>query len=338
MNALSPFLLTPAGVAIAVSAVFAVAATSMMVVLYFRRAADERRAARDIEGDIMLSDRLLSLIRQDTPPNAADVSPTVEGEQLRRVFSHLLHLVRGDDKDRLLALADAMGLPDMAIARMADHLPARRVDAMHVLEQFPVQRSVDALITLMGGDPERDVRLEAAAALARIGELPPPDQIVDMLDLRNQPANRLHEAIFRASAVEWPAALIALSMDPSLNGIRPLLVEALGWSNDFSVLPILAQHANSRDAEVRSASLKAARRLGHPDVETWVLPLLLDPADQVRTQAARTSGKLGLRDAIPVLLTLIENPSWWVRMRAAEALAMLRPAQPAPIRATGLRK
>ena len=338
MTTLWSFLLTPAGIAIFVSAVFAVTASILMAALYARRAADEAHAEHLQESDIVLTGELLVLIQQDVSSPADLALPSIEGDQLHRVFSHLLQLVRGDDKDRLLALADAMGLPDAAIARMTDRLPARRVDGMHVLEQFPVPRAVDALIERMGNDPEDAVRLEAAAVLARIGKLPPPDRTVDMLDLRHKPANRLHEAIFRASAVTGASGLIALSTDPSLARIRPLLVEALGWSNDFSVLPILAQHANSHDPEVRSASLKAARRLGHPDVETWVLPLLLDPADQVRTQAARTSGQLGLRDAVPVLMTLVENPSWWVRMRATEALAMLRPAQPAPVSAAGLRK
>ena len=104
------------------------------------------------------------------------------------------------------------------------------------------------------------------------------------------------------------------------------------------MLPILADFAQSDDLELRIAGLKAARQLGHPGVRTWVLPMLLDPVDEVRVQAARTCGQLGLIEAIPLLSRLVENSSWWVRTRAAEALALLRAGQPAPFAITGLRK
>lgn len=338
MNASLALILTPAGAAIVVSAVFAIVAVGMMVVLYLRRRLDERQAAVDRDGDLALSRQLLAIIANSALLDSARLPPTVSDDQRRRVFSHLLHLVRGQDQDRLLALADAMALPEAALADLRDRRPARRVDAMRVLEQFPVPRAIDALIERMGNDPDDAVRLEAAAALARTGHLPPPAAVIEMLGLRHRPLNRLHEAIFRTSAHEHAAGLAALARDPSLQRVRSLIVEALGWSNDFSTLRLLAQHANDADPQVRSAALRAARKLGHPDVETWVLPLLLDPVDVVRTNAARTCGALGLRDAIPVLATLLENPSWWVRTRAAEALAMLRPAQPSPLGPTGLRR
>lgn len=331
------FMLTPARAAIVVSILFTSVSGAMMAWLYFRRHGDERRAAREHDSDLLLSRQLLAVIEQPDLLAASRTLTFTNTEQLHRVFSHLLQLLRGEDGDRLLMLADTLGLPDAAIARLNDARSARRVDAMRVLEQFPVPRAVAALIDRMGHDSDEVVQLEAAAALARTGHLPRPLLVIDMLDLRHRSLNRLHEAIFRASAATYSDDLCELSQDASLDHVRPLLVEALGWSDNFAVLPILALHAANPDPEVRSAALKAARKLGHPGAAAWVLPLLVDPIDQVRVQAARTCGKLGLREAIPILSTLVENPSWWVRTRAAEALSYLRPAQPASLIATGLR-
>ncbi len=305
-----------------------------MGVLYLRRRAAERKAARDKTSDISISRQLITLIQQDDfiqnlPPLAAH-----DHEQLHRVFVDLMRLLRGEDYDRLLRLADAMGLPDLAIAQLDNSLPARRVDALRVLEQFPVPRAVAALVERMGQDPDDSVRLEAAAALARVDHLPPPHDIIDMLGLRDRQLNRLHEAIFRTSASAYPRDLVLLTLDASLVHVRPLLVEALGWSRDFSILPVLAEHAESSDPETRSAALKAARELGHPGIEEWVVPMLRDPVEHVRAQAARTAGKLGLHGATALLAEMANDPSWWVRKRALDALGQLEPPPPAPFQAT----
>ena len=330
------WILTPVGAAIFVSLVFATVTSTMMLALYLRRLGDERRSTETQAEDVVISRRLLALLHGDGGTTIAEL-PDMRPGQAERIFSHLMLLVRGEDRGRLLDLADRMGLPDIAIASLGDSRPARRVDAMRSLEAFPVTRAAAALRQAMASDQRYDVRLEAAGALARLRKLPPPSTIIVELDLTHRPLNRVHEAIFRASAADHAGEMIALSCNSALVKVRPLIVEALGWSGDYIALPALPRHANDTDPDVRSAALKAARRIADPSVANWVLPMLLDPVDYVRVQAALTCGKLGLRDAIPVLATLVQNPSWWVRTRAAEALALLRPAQAAPIKLTGLR-
>lgn len=330
------WILTPVGAAIVVSLVFAAVTSTMMLALYLRRLGDEQRSTETQAEDLVISRQLLALLRGDGGTTIAEL-PDMRPGQAERIFSHLMLLVRGEDRDHLLDLADRIGLPDFAIASLGDSRPARRVDAMRTLEAFPVPRAAASLRHTMATDRQYDVRLEAAGALARLRKLPQPSTIIAELDLTNRPLSRVHEAIFRAAAADHAGDMIALSSDPAFAKVRPLIVEALGWSGDYFALPVLQCHAGDPDPDVRSAALKAARRIAHPSVATWVLPMLLDPVDYVRVQAALTCGKLGLRDAIPVLATLVHNPSWWVRTRAAEALALLRPAQAAPIKHTGLR-
>lgn len=337
MSSQPAFILTPAGIATLASIGFALTSLVAAALLYWRRERAEHGARRDRELDRALSQAVLAAL--DEADRRPGISPLkgANPASVERVVSRFLKLLRGTDRDLLLEMADAAGIVDNAIASLANHRPARRVDAMRVLESFPVSSAIDALRRQMETDPDYAVRTEAAATLARIERLPEPQVVIDALGLATRKPNLLHAAIFRAAAAKNSREIAALAEYRSLGALRPVLAEALGWSEDYTMLPSLAKFAADPNPEMRSAALKAARRLGHPGVKDWVLALLVDGVDIVRVQAARTCGKLGFREAVPVLLKLVENPSWWVRVRAGEALAMLAPDQPLRAGVKGLR-
>jgi len=331
-------LLDPAHLAIAASLLFAALSLVAVLVLYVRRRVDERKAPLEAETDRNLSRQLMAALGSAGRGRTMTLPESVGPEDLERVFSRLLQLVRGDDRERLLTIADALHIPESGLADLRSGNAARRVDALRILERFPSDRVISAIHERMTGDPDAATRAEAAATLSRIGRPPSPAEVIDALDLRAQVPNLLHAAIFRASAPLYAGEIASLARETPSGALQSMLIEALGWSEDFAMLPDLARFAGAVTAETRIASLKAARHLGHPGVRDWVIPLLLDPDDNVRVQATRTCGQLGLTDAIPILAKLVENSSWWVRTRAAEALAILRPEQPAPFAVTGLRK
>ena len=337
MNISFTWLAEPAGIAIGVSLLFALISLAAVLLLYLRRRSAEHEIVRDKKADRSLSQKLMLRLELGNYQQAIDAEG-LEPKQVERVFSQLLQLVRGPERDILLVIADDMGVPDGAIVRLRHRSAARRIDALRMLEQMPVPRVVQLITTCMATDCNTMVRTEAAAILTRIGAVPSPSAIIDALYLKTTNPSPLHAAMFRAGAVQHSTEMVGLAQELPTGALRSLVAEALGWSEDFSVLPILAGLARSNDFELRIAGLKAARQLGHPGARTWVLPMLLDPVDAVRVQAVRTCGQLGLVDAIPLLSRLVENSSWWVRTRAAESLAILRPAQPAPFAVTGLRK
>ena len=307
------------------------------MLLYLRRREAEHETVQDKKADRSLSQELM--VRLEPGHNRQAInSDELDPQQLERVFSHLLQLMRGPERDLLLVIADAMGVPDHAMAQLRHRSAARRVDALRMLEQFPVPRVIQLLTECMGTDRNMMVRTEAAATLTRVGAVPSPSAIIVALNLRTTSPSLLHAAMFRAGSAQHSSEMAALAQELPTGALRSMVAEALGWSEDFNMLSNLADFAQSDDPELRIAGLKAARQLGHPGARTWVLPMLLDPIDAVRVQAARTCGQLGLVDAIPVLSRLVENSSWWVRTRAAEALADLRAGQPAPFAVTGLRK
>lgn len=308
-----------------------------ILLLYLRRRNAEHGTVQDEKADRRLSQELMVRLEPGHEWDAINTGK-LDPQQLERVFSHLLQLLRGPERDVLLVIADAMRVPDHAIAQLLHKSAARRVDALRMLEQMPVPRVISLVTDCMATDGSDIVRTEAAAILTRIGAVPSPSAIIDALNLRTTPPSPLHAAMFRAGSVQYSAEMAVFAQELPPGDLRSMIAEALGWSEDFSMLSILADFALSEDPELRIAGLKAARKLGHPGARAWVLPMLLDPIDAVRVQAARTCGHLGLVDAIPLLSRLVENSSWWVRTRAAEALATLRPGQPAPVAVTGMRK
>lgn len=336
MNISFNWLVGPAQAAIGVSLLFASISLITILLLYIRRRAGERGTVQEKKADRSLSHELM--VRLTTRHNQGAIDfDNLEPQQVERVFSHLLQLLRGPERDRLLVVADAIGVPDHAMNKLGHRSAARRIDALRVIEQFPVPRVIKLLTKCMATDGNIMVRTEAAATLTRVGAVPSPSFVIDALNLRRTCPSLLHAAMFRAGSAQYSSEIAALAKDLPAGSLRSMVAEALGWSEDFSMLSTLADFARSDDPELRIAGLKAARQLGHPGARSWVVPMLLDPVDGVRVQAARTCGQLGLVDAIPLLSRLVENSSWWVRTRAAEALALLRAGQPAPFAATGLR-
>lgn len=104
---------------------------------------------------------------------------------------------------------------------------------------------------------------------------------------------------------------------------RAAIIDALGWSNDHSVISTLERASSFENIEIRCAALRAAGKLGHPSVAEWVLKALEDSAPNVRIQAVNSCASLHLTKALPMLRSLANDPELWVRLRAEEAIPRL---------------
>ena len=311
-----------AGVA-ALSFALALAAAGLMFWLIVRRRQLESTADRERAGVLAASREMMA---------ALSGRAIVLGDELARdarlgALSQLLRLVRGDDRERLLALAERNGLFDAGLAGLTHRRAARRAEAIRELEYFASAACLAGLARCLAEDGSPRVRLEAAAALARLDALPPVDQLLSSLGLPERRVTRVHAALLRGLAPRDAAAIALLADREDLAPLRPLLVETLGWTEDFAMMRRLAAHAGNPEPEVRSAAVRAARHLKHPGAGAWIVPLLEDPAAPVRLQAAQACGELGLKRAIPALERLAADPDWWVRTRARAALTILRPGR-----------
>lgn len=297
------------------------AMAALLLFLVIRRDHKERHAAAAHANARALTREIMGTVPGGPIGEAyAHASPD---ERIAAVV-HLGRLVRGEDRARLIAMVEDHHLLDKVVAKLRRRRAARRVEAVRTLGGVGGTQAAAALARTLETDRDGAVRLEAAAQLARLGALPPVDILLRTLDLERTTVTPLHHALFRALAPNRGAELLALLAQPITPATRALVVDALGWTEDYSALPALREAAKDVDAEVRLDAVRSSARLNHPAARGWIFPLLDDPDAQVRGEAARACATMGLRAAEPKIEALLEDASVWVRMRAKAALTVLR--------------
>lgn len=310
---------------IQICAVIAGSMAAFFGLLLFRRWRQEARAGNDQE---ILSAITRSYLRRVTGQLDTEAARNWSDAQKLAAVSHMHMLLRGGERDRLMQMAELDGLLRSTLRRSHSWRSARRIEAIRLLQQFGSETCVARLREIFVRDAEKAVQLDAAFALAAIHALPPPRETIRILGMLERKSNRLDSALLRASAPQYTDQLILLLSDRMPHSMRALIVDALGWSDDQSVLPTLERASQENDPELRSAALRAAARLGNPAAADWVKGLLFDPVPFVRIQAANSCAALGLRDAIPHLQQKLSDEDLWVRLRSEHALDELEGAWP----------
>jgi len=312
----------------AFSFTFALAMMLFLAVLVFRRARHERAAPELAEAERRVTRSYLQ--RMSDARACRDVAAPTD-VRLHAV-AHLARLLRGAERDSLMALAEGDGLLDAPIAALRSGRLKRRADAVQILENFGTSRCVQALTELMIAESDEGIQLEAASALARLGKLPPPGALISLLKLHGKALNRVHLALFRSLAPTHYAEIGELATRPRFTALRPMLVEALGWSSNRTAFDDLAPWSTHPDAAVRQAALMAAQHIGHHRAAAWVLTRLDDKDPAVRVTAVETVQKLGLVAALPIVRGMLHDPATWVAVHAERAVAALSTQQrPAPV-------
>jgi len=240
-----------------------------------------------------------------------------------QALTHLLMLLRGGDRDRLIQLAELDGLLKAPLRQCKAWRAARRIDAVRTLQQYGGEAAIAKLREVLRHDRHRIVRLNAAFALAGFHQLPPPRETIELIGMPARAPTRLDVAMLRALASEYPTHLVRMLGDVMPHPRRAAIIDALGWSNVESVIPTLERAASFDNIEIRCAALRAVGKLGHPSVAKWVLEALEDPNAFVRIQAVNCCATLRLTKALPVLRVLSHDPELWVRLRAEEAIPRL---------------
>jgi HEAT repeat protein len=307
------------------SLLFAAGMTAIFSILVLRRWLSERRIRRVGAAVISATKSYLARIQGiETSPNPA--LSFADRIRLDAVLN-LSRLLRGSERDRLMALADEDGMFDRALRDLALANTRRRTHAIELLDQFDSPKSIHALRVTMANDPVYELRLSAAFALARFGRLPPPRDTISQLSLIESENSRIHMALFRSLAPHHSRQLRELVGNPEYQPVKASVIDALGWSGDPACLTEIELAATDKAADIRCAALRAAGQLGHPQAGRWIVPLLDDHDENVRVQAIRCAARLSLAQALPQIERLASDPSSWVRWRADEALAALKPAQ-----------
>lgn len=232
----------------------------------------------------------------------------------------MAELVRGPDRDILLANAESLRIPQVLWQRSISRTAQERLLAAEALAMFP---SGQSRVREMLSDRNPDVRLGAALALAQNQAAPPAAEIVRRLGLGTRERSLLVASLMRDLVDHDPASVEELLADDDLpDAARLAAVDALAASGFVQHAPLVARMAEEAEpgSDLLPRIYHALGRIGHPSGHSAILRGLSESAWPVRAAAAQAAGANGLNDAAEPLGRLLGDDQWWVRLRAGEAL------------------
>jgi HEAT repeat protein len=308
-----------------------VAAVTAFVLL--REQANKRLSKRD---RARIAEAQAEIEGSDAPPDAlaASLRGRFSARVLERAIVDRVAVTEGAARDRLSALASALGLSARYVAQVrAASSWSERANAATVLGQLGVAEAVPALLAALR-DPHEDVTVKEAAAEA-LGRVRDPAAIPVLIDeLRvvdefSSPRVAGALASFGAPAVEPLRHAILESDAPAT---RAWASRVLGMIGDASATAALVDRLQDPHEQVRASAAEALGRLGGPRaLHPLVDRALRDPTPHVRAQAAASLGKLGEAGALDALTAALDDPNYDTRIRALEAVETIRPADLLPL-------
>lgn len=295
----------------------------LIIARHFRTLADARYAAERKTVD----KAIVSLLSGGTATREELVPNPRKPHAVAEALAEVIGLVRGADRERLLTGLRDLSI-DSAIRRGARRgALATRLICIEALVSFPDIKT-DMLMRDITTDPQVDheCRLAAVRTLAEMGAELSISRLLDSMIYDGLVASGPVVELLHLMARRWPKDLVASMRRVDLTPqVRPLIVEALGETGDYSVIAHLIDAAGEDDFEVRAAAVRAMGKLAHPAAEPALAKALADEAWPVRALAADAIGRAGLVSLIDPLSTALEDPIWWVRHRAAGGLSKLGP-------------
>ncbi len=292
----------------------------LIIARLFRENSEKRR---------QIDRRALSLahlnIMNGTGDAALQLAPFQHrGRLMAETLLEVLGLVRGAERDTLIAAMVEAGVDDRLRARLKRGSRTGRLAAVEALSAFPSDDTRIALRALYVATRDPEVRIAAARTLIDLGD---PPRVLDMVRDRGSQAaaaSLLYAPVLRRLAIGAPDEALAALTEPDLGvGARAVLIDAVGASGDYRALPTLSLLAVAPEVVLRVAALRALGAMGHPGAAGIIATALSDEAWDVRAEAAVVAGKIGTTSLVPALAGLLDDPVWWVRFRAADALARL---------------
>lgn len=297
-------------------------ALGALVILIVVRAYRRRLALRDRVVSRTLAHDIIVWLSH----SAHDMSALRDMAHRRPAFVEQLlfrtaELVQGDERNRLIALADELGLQQRLIHTVQHGRTSRRRQAAETLAMFDTPQAVTALQAALN-DKQIGVRLAAARSLATQAHAVPLGLVA------NDPAwfgdSTLIQDVFNRLADHQHEDLADLIVDDTVTTrVRALAIKALANTGRYDYLPVFLGLAVAQQATLREAAAYALGALEHPRGVPALLCLVDDDEPTVRAAAMDAAARIESPEFIPNLERALSDENWWVRSRAADALAAL---------------
>ena len=296
--------------------------------LGFHVIAEKRRRLQEIESEHWTTRWVSVLFEQEDCPRG----PLPRAAQGALVA--LTESMQGPQVTRLRALIALYGIDQRLMNEVSSSDPRKRRDALEGLAMARLPQALDILISTMV-DARPEIRAMAARAASRtLASLTSGRQ-------RDELACRFGDALVEGGLARGVLEEMLLLTDNAAASIeRHLLasptlperllapvIDAAGFSQAASLWPLVLDHAESYNPEVRAAVLRFLSRRDETAVagRAIVLEGMGDDVEFVRVNAVRAARKQPLPQVLPALIERLGDASWWVRKGASETLAVMGP-------------
>lgn len=294
-----------------------------LLLLAYRLADNRARAWRSRIHDQWLG-RILPVLEGDAPVDTlVKIRHRAELEAVLGLLNELIERFRGQYREVIGQILIQVGGQDFGLQLLQDRHVTARLRGCALLGWTGKSPKVDLALIRALGDVHRQVRVEAACALA----LRKPEKKVlrDILDrLREVSAlasDRVRDAVRRLSPghAEELAAMLKTADSPRL---RVLILDGLASAGELAWTDLIATELGSPSAAVREAAIKALRRLADPTHIPAVARLVDDPVYRVRLEAARFAAEVGPDSTTQaMLIRLAQDSHYEVQRKAVFSLA-----------------
>lgn len=243
---------------------------------------------------------------------------------LAETLLEVLGLVRGVERDRLVATLVQAGVDERLRFRLTRGSRAGRLAAVEALSAFPSDATRAELRSVQQASSDAEIRIATVRTLIDIGDPPRVQDLIADLAGWSDKDSLLYAPILRHLAIHAPDDALAALVIPELKvAARAVMIDAVGASGDYRALPTLSLLAADPEPVLRMAAVRAMGLLAHPGAADTITCTLRDDAWDVRAEAATAAGKIGTASLTLPLVALLDDPVWWVRFRAADALARM---------------
>jgi hypothetical protein len=259
-----------------VSLTLAAASIAVMLLLIVRRVVQERLARREERLRAAASAALLAHL--DGSASVADALRAAGGRPdiITDLVFQMRELVRGQDVQRLVEVARAVGGFDRTARQLRRRNPPARADAARRLAMF----GQDAAPKLEGllRDRSMGVRIAAAVELTAMGRAPSLDVLGEVMRVGDTAYSDDLRRIFRPAVAGDPERATAMLEDRrTSDAMRLMLLDGLAQAGALKALPEMCAQVENGSHAVRAEALRALATLGHPGAASVIIGAMREP-------------------------------------------------------------
>lgn len=308
---------------IIVSIVLLVIAFALWVFLIAFRLWDNRHEKqREAFADAWLM-QILPVLEGDADISVLPkVHSALEMEAVLSLLRNLLERFRGQYQDQLMAMLVHIGGESHGLALLKKHHPTDRLRGCSLLAWTTPGERIDRSLRAALQDPHKQVRIEAAYALAmRQTRIVTPREILEALEDASALNSERIRDIVRQLAPGHAEELAHMLLHTQNARLRVLLLGGLAAAGDFTQSPLVAKQLPHPDASVREAGIITLELLADPEYLTAVATLIHDPNAKVRRAVAKYAVSMGQdAQALSILYTLRTDSDFDVKRTAIHGL------------------